>query len=615
VKAITMKLTNSVLMLGLFAASGNGWAEQEPPLKTGIDLKTHAVVMEKEIPKLMETAGIPGMSIALVLDGRVAWSRGFGVKNTMSGERVDEHTMFEAASLTKPFFACLAMKLVEAGKLDLDQPLVAYAPEETIVKTFVGHPLDREGFRRDRFNKITARLVLSHSSGLPHGEARNPLPILFEPGEKYRYSAEGYEYLQRIVEHFTGKPLEATMEEMLLGPLGMKDSSMVWRDALAPRSAVGHDTFAGTKGEFKKRTQANAAASLYTTAADYARFVAALMNRKVLKKGTLKQMLSPQVAVKDNVSWSLGFGLERTANGTAFWQWGDDLTFRNYIVAYPEKKIAVVYLTNSQNGLAIGQEILDLVIGGSKDLGLAHLGYARYDTPAMTLARTVRTAGVDAAVRLFREMRAGDAQAFRERDLNWLGYELMNAGRTREAIEFLRANAEAFPDSANVHDSLAEAVMKIGDDGQAIHLYKKAIEAASRDTKADAAFLERLVVGAKESVERLEKRMKRRLAGEEAARQYSRFTGDWRFEVQGFGMLVLKVFLADGLLWGSVEGGVLGDRAEFIPVEGKPLEFKLDSPAMGVFDWEFIANDKGAVTKSRFFHPGLNIRAEGVRER
>ncbi len=116
-------------------------------------------------------------------------------------------------------------------------------------------------------------------------------------------------------------------------------------------------------------------------------------------------------------------------------------------------------------------------------------------------------------------------------------------------------------------------------------------------------------------VESFEKRMKRRLGKEEAETLYSRFIGEWRFEVPGFGTLVVKVFVADRLLWASVAGGVLGDRAEFIPVEGKPLEFTLDSTAVGVFDWEFIADAEGTVAKARFFHPGLNIRAEGVRER
>ena len=147
------------------------------------------------------------------------------------------------------------------------------------------------------------------------------------------------------------------------------------------------------------------------------------------------------------------------------------------------KKIGVVYLTNSQNGLSIGQEILDLAIGGGEDLGLAHLNYERHDTPAMTLARTVRTRGSMRPFAFSGNLQGKDPAVFKERDLNGLGYALMNGGRTREAVEILKLNAEAFPDSANVYDSLAEATMKSGDDGQAILLYKKAIEAAARDQR------------------------------------------------------------------------------------------------------------------------------------
>lgn len=441
-----------------------------------------------------------------------------------------------------------------------------------------------------------------------------PLPIFFEPGERYKYSAEGYEYLQRILEHLTGEPLHEIMQKMMIAPLQMKDSSMVWREDYKTQAAVGHDTLADTKGEFRKRTQAHAAASLYTTAADYARFVAALMNNRGLKKSTIEKMLSPQIEVEKNVSWSLGFGLERTPNGEAFWQWGDYGIFRNYIVAYPDKKIGVVYLTNSQNGLSIGQEILDLAIGGSKDLGLAHLDYARHDSPSMTLARTVRTRGVDEAVRLFQELRAKNPAAFKERDLNGLGYALMNGGRTRESVAILKLNAEAFPDSANVYDSLAEATMKMGDDGQAVLLYKKVIETAPRDKQADKAFLERLVAGAREKVEKLEKRMNRRLGSEEAEKKYSRFAGNWQFDVQGFGTMIIKVFTAEGLLWASVEGGVLGDRAEFIPVEGSPLEFKVDSPEQGLFDWEFIEDEKGAVVQAQFYLQSENLKAMGFKK-
>ena len=608
------RAAGAAVMICLFTLIGCRRGQEGPPLKTNLDLEAHIAALEKTIPALMETAGIPGMSIALIRDGEVVWSQGLGIKNAKTGEPVADNTVFEAASLTKPFFAGLVMKFVEDGKLDLDRTLISYAPEDYIVKSFVRHPLDKEGFRRDRFNKITARMVLSHSSGLPHGEPRMPLPIFFEPGEKYKYSAEGYEYLQRIVEHLAGEPLHEIMRKMMIEPLGMKDSSMVWREAYETQAAVGHDSLAVTRGEFRKRTEAHAAASLYTTAADYARYVAALMTGRFLKPDTVGKMLRPQIEVDKNVSWSLGFGLQRTPNGRAFWQWGDYGIFRNYVVAYPEKKIGVVYLTNSQNGLSIGQEILDLAIGGSRDLGLTHLNYERHDSSAMMLARTVRTRGVEEAVRLFQESRAKDPAAVKERDLNGLGYALLNGGRTWEAVEILKLNAEAFPDSANVYDSLAEATMKSGDDGQAILLFKKAIETAPRDSRADKAFLERVVAGAREKVEKLEKRMSRRLGAGDSQKRYSRFTGKWQFDIPGIGLMNVRVFVADGLLWGIVEGGVLGDRAEFIPVEGRPLEFKVDSPEQGLIDWAFIEDDKGAIVKSRLALQSANITALGSRK-
>lgn len=78
--------------------------------------------------------------------------------------------------------------------------------------------------------------------------------------------------------------------------------------------------------------------------------------------------------------------------------------------------------------------------------------------------------------------------------------------------------------------------------------------------------------------------------------------------------MIVKVFVADGLLWGSVEGGVLGDRAEFIPVDGRSLEFKLDSPEQGLIDWEFIEDDKGTIVKSQFYLASMNLKAMGIKK-
>jgi CubicO group peptidase (beta-lactamase class C family) len=610
-----MKKVWLIPSLFLWMAASPVLVRGDVPLKTNIEKQALIADLEKAVPDLMKKAGIPGLSLAVIRDGAVIWSRGFGIKNTKTGEAVRDATVFEAASLTKPFFAYLVMKMVESGEIDLDTPLIKYAPEDYIAENFVGHPLDLEGFRRDWFNRITARMILSHSSGLPHGEPRKPLPIFFEPGTKYRYSAEGYEYLQRIVEYLKGEPLSELMRKMVIEPLKMKDSSMIWRDAYETQSAVGHNSFSDTSGEFRKRTQANAAASLYTTAADYARFVDAILNETGLKKETVAMMLTPQIDVAENVYWGLGFGLERTASGDAFWQWGDYGIFRNYVVAYKKQKIGVVYLTDSQNGLSIGQDILDHSIGGGKDLGLAYLDYERYDSPSMEFARVIQSKGIKEAVQYFRELRQNSPEAFTESGINNLGYMLMNSGRTAEAVEVLKLNVEAFPGSANVYDSLAEAYMKAGNDALAIKFYREALETIAKDQKADKSFLERLEKGARENLDRLEKRMKRRMSQKDAEKAYAAFIGDWEFEVKGYGALTIKVFAEDGLLWGIAEGDAFGDRVEFIPVAGKALEFKVDSSQFGQFDWEFQKDEQGRIAKCRFYMPGMNLEAFGTKRK
>jgi CubicO group peptidase (beta-lactamase class C family) len=214
------------------------WADT--PLGADSDPQELVARPDEAIPRLMEEAGIPGMSIAVIQDGRLLWSGAYGMKSARTLEPVDENTIFEAASLTKPFFAYLVIKMVERGEIDLDKPLLEYAPREYIEQEYIGHSRDREDFRSDWFKRITARLVLSHSAGLPHGERHDPLPIAFEPGTDYKYSAGGYFYLQRIVESLTSKDLEEIMQEEVIKPLGMDGSSLVWQERYESTAAAGH---------------------------------------------------------------------------------------------------------------------------------------------------------------------------------------------------------------------------------------------------------------------------------------------------------------------------------------------------------------------------------------
>ena len=208
-------------------------------------------VLEEELPRLMEAAEVPGLSIALVADGEVVWTKAFGLRSTGSGAAVDNDTIFEAASLSKPVTAYVALLLAERGRLDLDRPLAEYLPYPRLAHD-------------DRYLLITPRMVLTHSSGLPNWGG-SPLEILFDPGTSFRYSGEGYVCLQKTLEKITGKSLQTLAETEVFTPLGMERSSFVWQERFGENVAEGHDGV-GRARPMRRSGEANAAASLITTA-------------------------------------------------------------------------------------------------------------------------------------------------------------------------------------------------------------------------------------------------------------------------------------------------------------------------------------------------------------
>jgi len=493
-----------IILLLLIVKGEPVFGQESVSLKLEVDAKILIQDLESSLPSLMQEANIPGLQIAVIRNGKILWHGAYGIKNMQTQAPVEKNTVFEAASLTKPFFAYLVLKMVEKGELDLDKPLIEYAPQDLIEARYIRHRMDLEGFRSDWFRRITTRMILSHSSGLPHGGPRRPLPIYFEPGTQYRYSADGYMYLQRIVEHKKDKPLEEIMQAEVIDPLNMSNSSMVWQDRYRDLAAVGHDVFGQTSGKFRRRRFAHSGASLYTTAEDYAKFVVAMLNDVGLKSKTLESMLAPQIDVDDNIYWSLGFGIDRFTEGDAFWQWGDYGIFRNYIMAFKQQKIAVVYLTNSFNGLSIASTLIEHAIGADKVLGLRYLGYPRYDSPASQLTQMVHRQGMEAALSHYHQLRKEKPGILGEPEVNSLGYALLQADKKGEAIVFFKLNVEAYPHSANACDSLAEAYMQSGKNDLAIQYYRKTLEMIPNDPRPDKDFLDNLRKGALDNLKRLE---------------------------------------------------------------------------------------------------------------
>src|SRR5438445_3866389 len=202
----------SLIVIGLAAAAiaREAPAPVEKPRVRG-GREELGAALDRLVPTLLKDGDVPGLSLAIVRDGRIELRRAYGVKDAASGTPVDADTVFEAASLSKPVFAYAVLKLADAGKLDLDAPVAKYLPGD-----YVDDP---------RQSAITARRVLSHTTGFPNWRpSGQPLKIHFAPGERFSYSGEGFVYLQKAVERLTGQTLDAVMKRLVFEPLHMASS-------------------------------------------------------------------------------------------------------------------------------------------------------------------------------------------------------------------------------------------------------------------------------------------------------------------------------------------------------------------------------------------------------
>jgi CubicO group peptidase (beta-lactamase class C family) len=472
-KRVSLSILAAVLSLlpSLGEEQGPG-SGSRAPASTPVD--PAIVRLQADLPELMRQSDVPGVAIAVLEHGRTAWLAGYGVKNVRTNAPVDENTVFEAASLSKPVFAYAVLKLVEQGKLGLDLPLTSYLPKPYL-----------EG--DDRLAKITARIVLSHRTGFRNWRGDgNPLEIYFTPGERFSYSGEGYVYLQRAVEQISGKPLNEVMIDLVFAPLGMASSSYVWRPDFDVRAATGHDSD-GTPQELRKPEEAGAASTLNTTAHDYALFLAAIVSGRGLRPTTLRQMESPEIAVDPSctnctgrapkelsrtVFWGLGWGIARSGKGRSLWHWGDNGSFKCFALADPRRKSGLVMFTNSENGLAIASAVVrDFT--GSRHPAFDWLKYDSYDSAAMRFRKAVHERGAEAAMEEFAEPLGNGT--IPEDSVNSVGYHLLWQKRWEEAIRVLRFNVGLHPSSANAFDSLGEAYLQAGNKPLAIQNYEKSL--------------------------------------------------------------------------------------------------------------------------------------------
>lgn len=355
---------------------------------TEIQLEIHAVenglvknvqikgdsVQKFNIQERMDHYKVPGVSIAILENGKIKWAKGFGYANTESGSKVDTNTLFQAGSISKPVAALSVLKLVENDSLELNKDVNYYlknwqVPENKFTET----------------EKVTLERLLTHTAGVTvHGfpgyQQTDNFPDIIDvlngkgntekievdtiPGSIWRYSGGGYTVMEKVVEDVSGLSFEEYMSKNILLPIGMKNST--YQQPITKEFECNISAAYDEKGELIQGLWHNypeqAAAGLWTTPSDLALYCMEIQDiLKGKKDGVLTKESIERMLTKHKNDWGLGPSLQYEKDSLMFVHGGKNAGFTNNMLAYAYRGNAVIVMTNADNGGKLISEILNSV--------------------------------------------------------------------------------------------------------------------------------------------------------------------------------------------------------------------------------------------------------------
>jgi CubicO group peptidase (beta-lactamase class C family) len=309
---------------------------------------------KNETERWLKQKQIPALGIGFIKDGKIEQISVFG--ELQINKPAPINTIWNVASMTKPITAIVALKLINARKWDLDEPIYKYYTDPDIAND-------------PRAKLLTTRIILSHQTGFPNWRGNNKdgkLSFEFDPGTKYQYSGEGYEYLRKAIEKRFKKSLEQLASELIFKPLKMKDTRFIWDDKMdSTRFAKWHNE-KGELYEIQKNKTANAADNLLTTVEDYSKFLVYILNGAGLSDKLYKEMIADQVRINDYKHFGLGWWVNENINENkdfALVHGGDDIGVHTIAFIVPKTKQALLIFTNCDNGTNAFAEILVKFLG------------------------------------------------------------------------------------------------------------------------------------------------------------------------------------------------------------------------------------------------------------
>ena len=323
-----------------------------------------------DILERMEKLKIPGVSIALVVDRKIKWAEGYGIANSISGQKVTVNTLFQAGSISKPLAALGALILIEQERIALDDDVNTHLKEWKIPEN-----------NYTKNEKVTLRRLLTHSAGVTvHGfpgyRQKHTLPSIEAilngkgntgaiyinaiPGDAWRYSGGGYTIIEKLVEEISDLPFDRYMAVNILKPLRMENSTF---EQPLPLNLHGKASAAYNRsGKIIKGLWHNypeqAAAGLWTTPSDLAKYCIEIQeilidkSLGILSKETIEKMLT-----KHKNDWGLGLHLVSNGDSLIFEHGGKNAGFTNSMTAWAYRGNALIIMTNGDNGGELIKEI------------------------------------------------------------------------------------------------------------------------------------------------------------------------------------------------------------------------------------------------------------------
>jgi len=434
---------------------------------------------------IMQRFQIPGLTIAIIQEGKPLYVKAFGVTNVETNEKMKPEDIFHFASVSKPFVATAVMQLVEQGKMSLDEKLIFYLPYFELAD--------------ERYKKITIRQMLNHTSGIPdvrdyewdkpqydEGAAERYVrslkdqEMVFDPGTQFRYSNMAFDILGDVIAKVSGMSFEYCVKVNILDPLMMTESSFLINEISANLRTYPHvwQLWPAVSEHYPYNRPHAPSSTLNSSVIEMMNWAQANLNKGILNGNRIlkpegydllwKNSLTFNEETEIGLSWFLGDyrGFQTIGHG------GGDTGYRSNITLLPEKQIGIIIASNYD------RTPMGSIQAGVLDILFAHKPQISKFSIALRIAETFNKYGLDAAKTLYYNLKneAEEEYSFGHQELNYLGYYYIGNNEIEKTIEIFKFNVELFPDVANTYDSLGEAYMVAGQNMKAITNYEKSVE-------------------------------------------------------------------------------------------------------------------------------------------